>query len=75
MRTPFPNWGYVAIADGIGFTTLGTHLAALDPDTGRVLWRAPLATDSYASPVVVPSGIYAVDYVGNAYAFREPGGS
>ena len=72
MRTPFPLWGYVALADGIGFTTLGAHLAALDPETGRVLWSAPLATNCYASPAVVPSGIYAVDYAGNAYAFREP---
>ena len=71
LRTPFPMWGYVAIADGLGFTTFAKHLVALDPGTGKVLWSAPLSTNSYASPTVVPSGLYAVDLAGDAYAFRE----
>jgi outer membrane protein assembly factor BamB len=71
MRTPFPMWGYVAIADGLGFTALAKRIVALDPATGKTLWSAALSTNSYASPAVVPSGLYAVDLAGDAYAFRE----
>jgi outer membrane protein assembly factor BamB len=71
IRTPFPMWGYVAIADGLGFTTLAKNLVVLDPGTGKTLWSASLSTNSYASPTIVPSGLYAVDLAGDAYAFRE----
>jgi len=71
IRTPFPMWGYVAIADGLGFTTFAKKLVIIDPGTGNVLWSARLSTNSYASPAVVPSGVYAVDLAGDAYAFRE----
>ncbi len=64
--------GYAAIANGVAFATLDQSIAALDPDSGKVLWQSPTVGYSYASPVVVPSGVFVADESGRLYAFGLP---
>ncbi|MGZ3563898.1 MAG: outer membrane protein assembly factor BamB family protein [Vulcanimicrobiaceae bacterium] len=69
ISTQQPNNGYVAVTHGIAFATLDNKLVALDPATGKTLWSYTAPADFYASPVIVPSGVYAVDQAGHAFAF------
>ncbi|HVS46305.1 MAG TPA: PQQ-binding-like beta-propeller repeat protein [Verrucomicrobiae bacterium] len=64
--------GYVAINNGLAFAGLDDSVGALDIGTGSVLWTAPTSGLVVASPVVVPSGVYAADESGNVYAFTLP---
>ena len=64
-----PGSGYVAFAPGVAFTTVYNQVVALDPATGRTLWTFSGPSNSYASPVIVPSGLYTADLAGNVYAF------
>jgi outer membrane protein assembly factor BamB len=61
--------GYVAFISGIGFTPLDKTIAAFDSGTGATLWSYPSVDTFYASPAIVPSGLYDVDLSGNVYAF------
>jgi outer membrane protein assembly factor BamB len=61
--------GYVAFVSGIGFTPLDKTIAAFDSGTGSTLWSYPTLDTFYASPAIVPSGLYDVDLSGNVYAF------
>jgi outer membrane protein assembly factor BamB len=72
IHTKHPVYGYVAIGRGIAFAGLDNTLVALNPETGQRLWSYTASSVFYASPVLVPSGVYAVDTVGDAYAFSLP---
>jgi outer membrane protein assembly factor BamB len=70
METDNPVTGYAAFVPGVGFIVLDRRLVAFDARTGEVLWDSPLGDLGYASPVVVPSGLYAVNNVGDVFAFE-----
>lgn len=61
--------GYVALLPGLALTGLDQNLVALDLRTGKELWKYAAPADFGASPVVVPSGVYAADSAGNVYRF------
>ncbi len=67
-----PVLGYVAVTPDLAFTPIDTNMDALDPLTGKVLWTFPAAGYFYASPVVVPSGLFFADETGHVYAFGLP---
>ncbi len=71
VKSNYAYVGSVALNAGIAYATLDSTLQALDERTGSVLWSYPAKAMFYASPVVVPSGIYAADRGGNVYAFTE----
>jgi outer membrane protein assembly factor BamB len=64
--------GDVAIVNGMAFAGLDQSLQALDLTTGKMLWRYATAATLDASPIVVPTGIYAADDAGTIYAFTIP---
>jgi outer membrane protein assembly factor BamB len=62
-KTKSPLWGYAAhpLIDGKKLITLaggaGTHVVALDKDTGAELWRAGTQEETgYAPPVILDAG-------------------
>lgn len=67
-----PIFGSVSLANGLGFTGIDSSLVALDIRTGHPAWSAPLGATMYASPAVVPSGIYVIDDVGDITALALP---
>lgn len=64
--------GYAAFVPGVGFTAQDRRLVAFDSATGDVLWRGLLDDFSYASPTVVPSGVYQVTNSGTVFAYSLP---
>jgi outer membrane protein assembly factor BamB len=64
--------GDVAIVNGMAFAGLDKNVKALDLDSGKPIWNFPTGGYIDASPIVVPSGIYAADDAGNVYAFSLP---
>ncbi|HTX58122.1 MAG TPA: PQQ-binding-like beta-propeller repeat protein [Verrucomicrobiae bacterium] len=64
--------GYVAATANLAFVPLDNSLAALDPSTGKILWR--YATSAYfdSSAVVASTGLFAADASGTVYAFGVP---
>jgi len=60
---------YAAISPGIVYIGLDNVLNALDITTGNVLWSYTTPSRIESGPVVVPSGLYAVDYSGHLYRF------
>ena len=54
---------------GVGFIAVDRALIAFDAATGSTLWSYPSMDGFYASPAIVPSGVYDVDLSGNVYAF------
>jgi outer membrane protein assembly factor BamB len=71
VKSNYAYVGSVALNAGIAYATLDSTVQALDERSGSILWSYPAKAMFYASPVVVPSGIYAVDRGGNVYAFNE----
>jgi serine/threonine-protein kinase len=67
--------GYAALCDGVAIASVDDSVAALDLRTGATLWSYPTPALVLASPVIVPSGVYAADSAGNVYAFTIPGSS
>jgi outer membrane protein assembly factor BamB len=66
--------GYAAFVPGIGFIGLDRALVAFDARTGARLWSSgDLGADMYASPAVVPSGVYAATFAGDVTAFSPNG--
>jgi polyvinyl alcohol dehydrogenase (cytochrome) len=61
--------GYAAFVPGLGFLVLDRELVAFDATSGERRWSAGLGDFAYASPVVVPSGVYAVSNAGDVFAF------
>lgn len=64
--------GDVAMVNGMAFAGLDRSLQALDLKTGKALWRYATPATLDASPIVVPTGIYAADDAGTVYAFTIP---
>ena len=64
--------GYAAFVRGIGFAALDRSLVAFDSSTGAILWRGPLDDTAYASPTIVPSGLYEVTNDGTVFAYGLP---
>ncbi|HTJ24696.1 MAG TPA: PQQ-binding-like beta-propeller repeat protein [Candidatus Limnocylindria bacterium] len=58
-----------AFIPGIGFLALDRRIVAFDAHTGTQLWSADLGDRAYPSPVVVASGLYVVNDVGDVQAF------
>lgn len=63
--------GYAAFVPGVGFAVLDRQLVAFDAANGAKLWAADVGEYAYASPVVVPSGVYAVTNAGDVFAFSS----
>jgi hypothetical protein len=88
QATNSPLYSYAAFVKGVGFTVLDNGVptgsgdaapafVAFD-DNCNVLWRAAasdLLAYFYAGPVIVPSGVYAVDDMGNVYAWKLASGT
>ncbi len=70
MQTENPVAGYAAFVPGVGFIVLDRRLVAFDARSGAVLWESGLGDLAYASPAVVPSGVYAVNDTGDVFAFE-----
>lgn len=64
-----PIFGSVSLTNGLGFTGIDTSFVALDIRTGHPVWSSPLGATMYASPAVVPSGVYIADDIGDVTAF------
>jgi outer membrane protein assembly factor BamB len=64
--------GSPALSNGIGFMCLDNKIVAFNPSTGSILWSYTGAAEFYGGPVLVPSGVYAVDEDGDVYAFGLP---
>jgi outer membrane protein assembly factor BamB len=60
---------YAAMSSGLVYVGLDDVLNILDVQTGNPLWTYTGANRFESGPVVVPSGLYAVDYSGNVYRF------
>jgi outer membrane protein assembly factor BamB len=71
-RAQHPVMGDVAIANGVAYTPLDSTFVALDLATGTQLWSYPAGQTSYASPAIVPSGIYFANGGGEVFAFSLP---
>jgi outer membrane protein assembly factor BamB len=65
-------YGAAAFVRGVGFLPLARELVAFDAESGERLWSAALADFSYASPIVVPSGVYEATLSGDVFAFGLP---
>lgn len=63
---------YAAITNGVVFAGADSNLDAIDISNGNVLWQLPGSGRFHAGPVLVPSGLYVTDYVGNVYALALP---
>ncbi len=67
-------YGYAAFVPGVAFAPIDLHVYAFASSTGQVLWESPATADYfYASPAVVPSGLYLIDASGNVYCYKLPG--
>jgi glucose dehydrogenase len=73
LASAYPVFGYAAFVPGVGFIALDRRLVGFDAATGKQLWSAELGDLAYASPVVVPSGVYAVTNSGDVFAFAPRG--
>lgn len=72
LHSGYPIQGYAAFVPGVGFTALDQRLVAFDAKTGAILWNGPLDDLAYASPTVVPSGVYIVSNAGTVFAYGLP---
>lgn len=70
LHSAFEVKGSAAFVSGIGFLGLDHVLVAFDSHTGATLWTSgDLGDNMYASPAVVPSGLYSVTLGGVVSAF------
>jgi outer membrane protein assembly factor BamB len=65
-------YGYAAMLPGIAFASIDGTINAIDSSSGAVLWKSSVSAASFAAPVVVPSGVYYIDYNGNVYGYKLP---
>jgi outer membrane protein assembly factor BamB len=65
--------GGVSLTNDIALIGLDLRLGAFDINTGKELWsfNTPDGLNIQAPPIVVSSGVYAVDVGGMVYAFSE----
>jgi outer membrane protein assembly factor BamB len=62
--------GAAAFVPGVGFLGLDHALVAFDARSGATLWSSgDLGANMYASPAVVPSGVYTATFSGDVLAF------
>jgi outer membrane protein assembly factor BamB len=66
-KRPFP--GAAAIEDGLAFAALDGRFTAIDLTSGSEVWSYPAHSSAYASPAVVPSGVYFANDAGAVFAF------
>jgi outer membrane protein assembly factor BamB len=69
--------GGAALTNDIAFLSTDASIVAVSITSGTVLWSFPSASDDYfyASPAVDSTGVYAVDDLGDVYAFSLSNGS
>jgi outer membrane protein assembly factor BamB len=72
LHSNYAIHGHASFVRGVGFTTLDRRLVAFDAGNGTILWRGPLDDVAYASPAVVPSGVYIVTNSGTVFAYGLP---
>jgi len=66
--------GYAAFVPGLGFIGLDHTLVAFDAHTGaKLLSSGDLGANLYASPAIVPSGVYTATFAGDVMAFSLNG--
>jgi outer membrane protein assembly factor BamB len=65
-------YGYAAMLPGIAFASIDGTIYAMDSSSGATLWTSSVSASSFAAPVVVPSGVYYIDYNGNVYGYKLP---
>ncbi len=63
---------YAAMSPGLVYVGLDDVLDVLNTQSGNALWTYTAPNRFESGPVVVPSGLYAVDYSGNVYRFTIP---
>jgi len=73
LQTAIP--GSAAVVPGVAFVSMNGALYALSIGTGATLWSYSYGADTYASPAIVPSGVYVADASGRVYAFGLPAAS
>ncbi len=71
VRTQNPFPGAAAIEGGLAFAALDDRFAALDLSSGSLVWSYPAGGTAYASPAVVPSGVYFANDAGEIFAFSR----
>jgi outer membrane protein assembly factor BamB len=64
--------GNASVVPGVAFVSMNDGLSALSLATRATLWSYPFGAEAYASPAVVPSGVYVADEAGHVYAFGLP---
>jgi hypothetical protein len=72
LHSGYPIQGYAAFVRGVGFAALDQQLVAFESTTGAILWKGVLDDLTYASPTVVPSGVYEITNSGTVFAFGLP---
>jgi polyvinyl alcohol dehydrogenase (cytochrome) len=63
--------GAAAIEGGLAFAALYDRFVAIDLSNGSLLWSYPNGGSAYASPAVVPSGVYFANDAGMVFAFSR----
>jgi outer membrane protein assembly factor BamB len=72
LHATFVVKGAAAFVPGVGFLGLDHALVAFDAHSGATLWSSgDLGADMYASPAVVPSGVYTATFTGDVLAFSR----
>ncbi len=69
FTSEYPVEGYAAFVAGVGLHRTPPVARGVRFRHGRTLWSADLGDFSYASPIVVPSGVYAFTNAGDVHAF------
>lgn len=64
--------GSIAVVPGVAFVSMNGGLSAISLASGATLWSHAFGATAYASPAVVPSGVYVADEAGTVYAFALP---
>jgi outer membrane protein assembly factor BamB len=72
LRSNYAIHGHASFVRGVGFTALDRRLVAFDSQNGTILWRGVLDDVAYASPAIVPSGVYIVTNSGSVFAYGLP---
>ncbi len=87
LGADIPTWGVAGspvVHDNVLLLNLATHGVALDPGTGRTLWKSPGGKGGYSSPVVASingrktvvlfgeKDLYGVDFATGKKLFSHP---
>ncbi|BDE07913.1 hypothetical protein WPS_31890 [Vulcanimicrobium alpinum] len=67
-------YGHASFVPGVGVIGLDHQLVAFNSQTGQTLWSSgDLGANLYASPAIVPSGVYTATLGGDVVAFSQNG--